>query len=104
MKRLLLALALVVLAAAPATHPACAAPNDSDRAIAVQMYAYPQIIQPGDIGTWVATRVGEWQPGTLSIYVHAQIAQPSYTSTPAGIVCTMRQGPAAFSLERRLRR
>jgi hypothetical protein len=99
MKRLALVLALVALAAIPATPPACATPTTSDRAIALQLSAFPQTIRPGQIGTWVATRIGEWQPGTLSIYVLAQIDAPSYTSTPAGIVCTMAQSAAVFSLE-----
>lgn len=99
MKRLLFALALVALAAVPATPPACATPTMGERAIAVQLSAWPQTIRPGQIGTWVATRVGDWQPGTLSIYVMAQLDAPSYTSTPAGIVCTMVQGAAAFSLD-----
>lgn len=98
MKRLALLLAVAVLATAPATPPARASVN-ADRAIAVQLSAYPQTIRPGQIGTWVATRVGDWQPGTLSIYVMAQLDAPSYTSTPAGIVCTTHQSGAAFSLD-----
>jgi hypothetical protein len=98
MRRLALLLAVAALATAPAPPPARAGVN-ADRAIAVQLSAFPQTIRPGQIGTWVATRVGDWQPGTLSIYVLAQIDAPSYISTPAGISCTMHQGGAAFSLE-----
>ena len=94
MKRLLLLLAVLALTTAPVA-PAGAVADGT----AVDMRAYPETIHPGQIGTWVATRIGEWQPGTLSIYVMAQLAEPTYTSTPAGIVCTMAQSAAAFSLE-----
>lgn len=100
MKRLLLVL-VAVLAMAPATPPPAAASTAmrSDRNIRAEMHAFPQVLRAGQLGTWVAGRIGDWQAGTLEIHIYnAQLADYSYTSTPAGIECTEMPNGHGLSL------
>lgn len=76
MKRLLAMALLAVIAAAPAARA-----EDGSKYAAIT--ANPKVLSVGERGTWVASKHGDWDAGTLSIYIVGTVSDPVYSTLQA---------------------
>ena len=94
MKRALIIALLAALATVPATKPARA---DHNKHAAI--VADPPVIALGERGRWIATRHGDWQGGTLSIYIVGKLAEVEYTPLYPDVQCTAYHTDRSYRLE-----